>query len=377
MTDTPDISEQKPVSKTKIVLFLVAAVSMVAISGISLLREPVDVPQIDSRMPVSQRDPVDPVTRDPVAEAQRQLMSRFTASQQNQPVEQPPFYAPSPTAAGAPKRYGFRGQALSAPGRPEGQSTLSLGQRLPSTSDSPSAARPDFLADAIARMESLGLSLPAPPQTPSGPAQSLPPQAEQAAFIPAPNGPAILAGSVIRGRVDVATHSDYSNGLWRGMITQDVVDLTGRHVLVPAGSRLIGLPFRPSTANEILNERLGLGVSAIVRPDGSTIRLADAVAFDARGIPAIEGNVNKHGWKRFGGFAAYALLGVVPGLTLDTNTEAQSSSDRALRDLTRSTTRAASAFAEPYLTLVPTVRVPAGTSINIIISENVEVPPYG
>lgn len=362
-------------NRTKAVLVLAGFAVLLVVTLTNALRSPAELPSIpEPRQRVSERESAQPVSGDPLATVLSQLRGGRPPVPEQAVYDPTPMNVP-PTPTG-PIRYGLSGVDHTVSAGPPPSASFPPASAGPAFS-SP-AGSPDFLSLALDRLERAG-TLPAigqPDTSPDPVSDDASASTAYKGFKPAPTEPALIAGTVMTARVDVATHSDYASGMWRGLVTRNVMDITGTHVLVPAGSRLLGRPFAAASQNQILNERLGLGVTLIVRPDGSEIHLPGGVALDDQGVPAIGGDVNKHLWKRVGGFAAYALLGVAPGLLLE-NGEARSSQDRALRDLTTSTTRAAQSFVQPYLSLVPTIRVPAGTAIHIVFTQSIEVPPYG
>ena len=96
-------------------------------------------------------------------------------------------------------------------------------------------------------------------------------------------------GSVMHAKLDQKIISDYA-GPYRCRIEQNVMDVTQRHVLIPAGSLCTGQVLQTGSAhpNFVINNRMALSVRWIVRPDGTKIKFVSQ-ALDHEGIGAFEG----------------------------------------------------------------------------------------
>ena len=188
---------------------------------------------------------------------------------------------------------------------------------------------------------------------------------------PQPTGPFIAAGSVIPVRIDTPMNSDLSQPVVRGVVTHNVYDFFNRELLIPAGSRVIGNTFVLAVNNLAINQRSGLALTRIIRPDGSVIDLED-IGVDQFGEAGLTGDVDKHTLARLGGMTAYAFIGLGPALTIE-NGEAQSSRDDATRAVTERLVQNGAAFANRYLALVPTIRIPAGTRVNILTAKRLHI----
>jgi len=107
----------------------------------------------------------------------------------------------------------------------------------------------------------------------------------------------VLEGSILPAVLLTQIRSDLP-GVLTAQLTDDVYDsLTGRFLLIPRGSRLIG---EYGTRVGDTQASVVATFQRIVTPDGRTIRLDRMPAADVSGQAGIQGDVDSHFWKRFG-----------------------------------------------------------------------------
>jgi type IV secretion system protein TrbI len=178
-------------------------------------------------------------------------------------------------------------------------------------------------------------------------------------------------GSVFTGTLDQKVVSDYI-GPYRAIITHNVMDVSGRYVLIPAGSRVTGNVLHINNINQVINNRMGMTVTWIVRPDGSKVKFVSR-ALDSEGIGAIKGSTNYHLLAKFGGVAAFALL------SSETD-RADFSSDGQGRTFGSDTGEAfreqGTSIAQSYAGLVPTQTLHQGTPLRFFVSEDIYIAPW-
>ena len=126
---------------------------------------------------------------------------------------------------------------------------------------------------------------------------------------------------------------------------------------------------------DVIQNRMGLVVKWMVRPDGKRIDFGKSSGTDQAGVGAIPGDVNYHVMAQLGGLAAYAILGLGPSFATAAGAP-QSSQDTALKDLTGGFRSQGRDFANKYLNIVPTITVPAGTPMKIFIEDDIYVRPW-
>jgi type IV secretion system protein VirB10 len=178
-------------------------------------------------------------------------------------------------------------------------------------------------------------------------------------------------GTVGRAALDQDVISDFP-GPWRGMIIDDIYDVSNRYIVIPKGSRLVGEAVRSTNVNEPINNRMGLLINWIVLPDGSKISLDRSAALDVAGVAAIKDKVNRHLVAQVLGVGAFALL----------SSETSRGSSAALQqtsfsgDVGESLREQFAPLAEKYLSLVPTITLRSGTPLRIFIVDEIFAQPW-
>lgn len=182
----------------------------------------------------------------------------------------------------------------------------------------------------------------------------------------------LLTGSVVPAALITGLRSDIP-GQVLAQVTQDVHDsLTGRYILIPKGSRLIG---QYDNSISFGQSRILLVWSRLILPNGKSLVLDKASAADARGFAGLADSVDNH-WAAVVNAAALSTLLGMGAQTGDT----QSDSDlvRALRDgAADSINRAGQRIVERQLDVQPTITIRAGMPVRVILSRDLILEPYG
>ena len=180
-------------------------------------------------------------------------------------------------------------------------------------------------------------------------------------------------GSVMHAKLDQKIISDYA-GPYRCRIEQNVMDVTQRHVLIPAGSLCTGQVLQTGSAhpNRVINNRMALSVRWIVRPDGTKIKFVSQ-ALDHEGIGALKGRTNYHFLARFGGAAAFALLS---SETARADYSSGGSGATFESDVGQALREAGADLAAPYAGLVPTQSLDYGRKLRLFVSEDIYIRPW-
>ena len=115
------------------------------------------------------------------------------------------------------------------------------------------------------------------------------------------------AGTVIPATLLTGITSDVPGGDVVAQIRQDVYDsLTGTHLLIPQGSRLIGTS---GAAKSRGNKRMEVVFSRIILPNGMSLMLPEQRAIDGTGYPGLEDQYTEHKGAAYGSAFMAALLG--------------------------------------------------------------------
>ncbi|HVI31047.1 TrbI/VirB10 family protein [Phenylobacterium sp.] len=124
-----------------------------------------------------------------------------------------------------------------------------------------------------------------------------------AAAAPAAPTFVLAAGETIRAALTTAVRSDLP-GPATAQVTENAYDsATGRRLLIPQGSRLLGEYARPAAWGQ---GRLRVTWSRLVLPDGRSVELGGAPALDADGAAGLAGRVD-HRWREMAAGTLVAL----------------------------------------------------------------------
>jgi len=181
----------------------------------------------------------------------------------------------------------------------------------------------------------------------------------------------VLAGTVISASLITGINSDLP-GQALAQVTENVYDtVTGRILLIPQGSRLIGIY---DSVVAFGQSRLLVVWQRIVMPDGSSIEIDNLPAIDAAGYAGLADQVDYHTWTLLKGVALSTLLGVGTG---DTFGSAQSNLVQAIRESTQeSTNQAGQKIVEKNLNIQPTITVRTGWPVRVVVHKDLVLRPY-
>ena len=182
----------------------------------------------------------------------------------------------------------------------------------------------------------------------------------------------LMAGTVIAASLVTGLNSDLP-GFVIAQVTENVFDtVTGRHLLVPQGSRLFG---RYDNIVAFGQERALVVWQRIIRPDGSSLVIDNLPATDTGGYAGLADQVDMHTWKLLKGVALATVLGI--GSELAFSSAGDSDLIRALQQSTQGTTnRADQRLVERQLNVQPTITVRPGWPLNVIVHKDLVLRPY-
>lgn len=187
-----------------------------------------------------------------------------------------------------------------------------------------------------------------------------------------PASPNILqAGSVIPAALITGIRSDLP-GQITAQVTENVHDSpTGRILLIPQGSRLIGTYDNEIGAGQ---RRVLLVWTRLIMPDGRSIVLDRQPGADREGFAGLEDGVDHH-WLDIAKAAGLSTLLNV-GAELAINDEDRLV--RALRDGAQGTIGdAGEEIVRRQLAIPPTLTIRAGFPVRVIVTRDLVLEPYG
>jgi type IV secretion system protein VirB10 len=177
-------------------------------------------------------------------------------------------------------------------------------------------------------------------------------------------GATVPQGSVIPAVLETAINSDLP-GFARAVVSRDVYSFDGARVLIPRGSRVIG-QYRSGVA--LGQSRAFVIWTRLIRPDGAAVSLG-APGADALGRGGLEGKVDRHFLRRFGGSILLSLISAGAAAA------ANGDDTQVIINSSRQASDAASVALQKEIEIPPTIRVQQGAPIRIFVGRDLDFSP--
>ena len=187
-----------------------------------------------------------------------------------------------------------------------------------------------------------------------------------------PVSPYVLqAGAVIPAALITGIRSDLP-GQITAQVTQPVYDSpTGRFLLVPQGTRLIG---QYDSGVAFGQRRVLLVWNRLILPNGRSIVLERQPGADAQGFAGLEDGIDYHWWDLAKAASLSTLLGVGAELAIDDEQRLLG----AIRDGAQDTVNdAGQQIIERQLNVQPTLTIRPGFPVRVIVTRDLVLEPYG
>lgn len=183
-----------------------------------------------------------------------------------------------------------------------------------------------------------------------------------------------MAGTVISAALITAINSDLP-GQVLASVTEPVYDsATGRHLLIPQGSRLIG---EYDSQVAFGQRRVLLVWNRLILPDTSSITLDRLPGSDPGGVSGLEDGVDRHWRELLAGAALSALIGIGAELAAPDRGAGQGQVIVATRQsLQDSVNQVGQQLTRNTLNVQPTLTVRAGFPLRVIVSKDLVLQPY-
>lgn len=159
------------------------------------------------------------------------------------------------------------------------------------------------------------------------------------------------------------------------LVTNPVYSHSGQHVLLPAGTRVIG----ETKAIQSLGEtRLAVVFHRLVLPDGRTYPLDDVAGLNQVGDTGLRDQVDNHRWSTIGGAGA---VGLVSGLAqwIGAGALGRGDGDRTIvitGGMGNAASQATTQSMSRYLNRLPTVTIREGHRVKVYLTSDLELPAY-
>ena len=184
----------------------------------------------------------------------------------------------------------------------------------------------------------------------------------------------VMAGTIIPAALVTGINSDLPGEII-ATVTENVYDtVTGRYLLVPQGSRLLGQYDSEVTYGQ---RRVLLVWTRLLMPNGSSIVLERLPGVDGAGYSGIEDDVNWHWGRIFAGAALTTLLGVNAQLVAaNTNTSSGSIVIATRQSAQDSVNQVGQQITRKNLSIQPTLTARPGLPLNVIVNKDIVLRPY-
>lgn len=146
----------------------------------------------------------------------------------------------------------------------------------------------------------------------------------------------------------------------------------GRYLLIPQNSKLLG---SYNSSISYSQNRVQVGWHTLIRPDGYMVNLGNMNATDKKGASGLTGMINDH---PFAYLKAIALMSAVNIVNSELQTTAASSANEYVQNVMANSQEVATTLGQKLIDramdVQPTIRIKAGTVINIVANTNLELP---
>ena len=184
----------------------------------------------------------------------------------------------------------------------------------------------------------------------------------------------VMAGTIIPAALITGIDSDLP-GRVLASVTEPVYDsATGRFLLIPQGSRLVGEYDSQIAAGQ---RRVLLVWTRLILPDTSSISLDRLPGVDAAGNAGLEDGVDRHWGQLLAGAALSTLIGVGAELAAPDRGSGQSqvviSTRQSVED---SVNQVGQELTRRNLAVQPTLTIRAGFPVHVIVAKDLVLKPY-
>jgi type IV secretion system protein VirB10 len=198
----------------------------------------------------------------------------------------------------------------------------------------------------------------------------------------------VAQGKMLNAVLETAINTEVP-GAVRGVISRDVYGEAGGKVLIPRGSRLYGTYATDVTRGQA---RVRINWTRLIRPDGVSLNIS-SFASDQFGRAGIEGIVDNKYSQTITNTLLTSLLTIAGAAVVDlavgdnnnTNTTTVNpntgsstitsrATTQAANDVTRNINDIASRYFNEYFDSRPTITVPQGTRITVLVNSDIKVP---
>jgi len=156
------------------------------------------------------------------------------------------------------------------------------------------------------------------------------------------------------------------------LLSTDVYSSDRQHLLIPAGSKLLG---ETKKVDALGQTRLAVVFHRVLMPDGYSVSLDQFKGLNQIGDTGLRDQVNNHYLRIFGVSLAVGALGAVAEAGTAGSINA-SSSDLMRQGFAASTAQSSAQILDKFLNIMPTVTIREGHRVKVYLSGDLALPDY-
>jgi type IV secretion system protein VirB10 len=157
------------------------------------------------------------------------------------------------------------------------------------------------------------------------------------------------------------------------LLSNDVYSHDRQHLLVPAGSKLLGETRKVESHGQT---RLAVSFHRLLMPDGYSVSLDHFQGLNQIGDAGLRDQVNNHYLRIFGASLAIGAIGAVAGVGTSGALTA-SGTDLMRQGFAQSTAQSSAQILDRFLNILPTITIREGHRIKVYLSGDLALPDYG
>ena len=195
----------------------------------------------------------------------------------------------------------------------------------------------------------------------------------------------IAQGKIIAAVLENAIDTDVQNQV-RAVISRDIYSESGKNILIPKGSRIIGT-YQTVTSTTIA--RLNITWTRILRTDGLSITISSSTA-DNLGRGGVEGDLDNKYTQIIRNAFLSSVVSIASAALVDkitdtvtttstsgtTTTTTSNATNQAIIDATKDFGDEMQDIVDNLKEEKPTIRVAQGTKINIVVNQDLALPIF-
>jgi len=184
----------------------------------------------------------------------------------------------------------------------------------------------------------------------------------------------LKAGNIIPGVMITGINSDLPGRLV-GQVRENVFDtVTGRHLLIPQGTRVIGT-YDSKVA--YAQDRVLIVWSRLIFPNGDSIDLEGMDGVDLSGYAGMKDKVNNHYGKLITGVVLSSILSATVKVAAGNSDSGEASfGQQAASGAAQEVARVGAKIADKNLNVQPTIEIRPGMKFNVFVNKDLILRPY-